>query len=58
MDSYLVSDFVKTAYDEIKARKPYDRSEEDRRYAIVLTELEKVIAYVDYYIDKDANCSK
>jgi hypothetical protein len=35
---------------EIQIAKPDDRSAVDRRYAIVLTELEKIEAYMHYYI--------
>ena len=34
----------------IREQKPNDRSELDRKYAILLTELEKVEAYFHYYI--------
>jgi hypothetical protein len=30
--------------------KPNDRSEADRRYAVAITEMEKVIAYFDTWI--------
>lgn len=30
--------------------KPNDRSEMDRRFAIIITELEKVLAYYQHYI--------
>ena len=37
-------------FEHLKEDKPNDRSELDRRYAIVLTELEKAFAYYDQYI--------
>ena len=36
--------------EHIKAEKPNDRSEIDRRFAIVITDLEKVRAYFYGYI--------
>lgn len=33
-----------------KLNKPNDKSDLDRRYAIVITDLEKVLAYVSQYI--------
>lgn len=38
------------ALELITKLKPNDRSEIDRRCAIVITDLEKIIAYVYYYI--------
>lgn len=34
--------------------KPNDRSEIDRRYAIVITMLEKTVAFFDYFINREA----
>lgn len=34
----------------IRASKPEDRSEYDRRYAVTITDLEKVIAYFVSYV--------
>jgi len=34
----------------LKDMKPDDRSELDRRFAICMTELEKLIAYFEWYI--------
>lgn len=39
-------DVVSTA----KSEKPNDRSDLDRRYAVVITDLEKVLAYTSQYI--------
>lgn len=33
----------------LRAAKPNDRSELDRRYAVTITELEKVVAYFSVY---------
>lgn len=35
--------------------KPMDRSKQDRHYAIILTDLEKIIAYVESYIQDNEN---
>ena len=34
----------------LREMKPNDRSELDRRFAICMTELEKLIAYFEWYI--------
>lgn len=36
---------LKTTYQLLKAAKPDDRSEKARRYAVTITEYEKVISY-------------
>ena len=36
---------LKAALELLKAGKPNDRSEKDRRYAVAITELEKTLAY-------------
>ena len=36
--------------EEVRAKKPNDRSEVDRRYAILITELEKLVAYSEYWL--------
>lgn len=46
---------IKQAIDELIAAKPNDRSEKDRRYAITITEIEKVLAYYQYWIGRDAS---
>jgi hypothetical protein len=38
-------EFLRYALQELKKEKPNDRSELDRRYAICITELEKVIGF-------------
>lgn len=38
-----------TALEQMRQAKPGDRSELDRRYAIAITDLEKVIAYMHTY---------
>jgi hypothetical protein len=40
----------KTALSTLRAVKPEDRSGLDRRYAVTITELEKVFAYYHTYI--------
>jgi hypothetical protein len=35
---------------QMRDAKPNDRSEADRRYAVAITEMEKVIAYFDTWI--------
>lgn len=42
---------LKEAVDAIREAKPDNRSEIDRRYAIVITMLEKAVAFFDYYIN-------
>lgn len=37
----------------LQDHKPNDRSEKDRHYAIVITELEKVYAYYKTFIDTE-----
>jgi hypothetical protein len=44
---------LREALGEIQATKPGDRSEIDRRYAIVITMIEKAIAYFGYYIMRE-----
>jgi hypothetical protein len=34
----------------LRGLKPNDKSDKDRRYAIVLTDLEKAMAYYAYYV--------
>ena len=36
--------------DDLKASKPADHSELDRRYAILITDIEKCIAYLSTYL--------
>ena len=42
------------ALQALRAEKPEDRSEKARRYAIAITELEKVIAYYYMFIEQEA----
>lgn len=41
---------LKAALELLKAGKPNDRSEKDRRYAVAITELEKTLAYFYLYV--------
>jgi hypothetical protein len=41
---------LKDDLEMLRRSKPNDRSEKDRRYAIVITELEKVVAYFAHWI--------
>lgn len=43
---------LKAALAQLQAAKPNDRSEVDRRYAVTITEQEKVIAYYDTFINR------
>jgi hypothetical protein len=49
----MVAALINTAIDGIRQLKPNDRSPKDRRFAVVLTELEKVSAYAQVYIVGD-----
>ncbi len=42
--------FMERCLAEIKADRPNDRSEIDRRYAVTITDFEKVMAYFKTYI--------
>lgn len=48
-DAQILS-LLEMALGGMKAAKPNDRSEKDRHYAVVRTELEKVIAYWECWI--------
>lgn len=41
---------LEEALRKIEEEKPNDRSEKDRKYAIAKTDLEKLIAYCDYFL--------
>lgn len=41
---------LEKALDNLKGLKPEKRSEKARRYSIVITELEKVIAYYNHFV--------
>jgi hypothetical protein len=45
----ISSDFERLL-NRLKASKPDDRSEEDRCWAVTITELEKVIAYYEFWV--------
>jgi len=44
------NDLFEALLSELKFHKPEERSEEARRYAVTITELEKVYAYYILYI--------
>lgn len=41
---------IEEALRVLRVNKPDDRSEQDRRYAVTLTELEKVFSYFQTYV--------
>ena len=45
--------FLREALEALHGRKPNDRSAKDRRYAVTITELEKVVAYFDYFVMRE-----
>lgn len=47
---YEIPSLLYDVLKRLEELKPKDRSETDRRFAIVITELEKIIAYYDYYV--------
>lgn len=52
-DKPTATDVIKSfglALKTLKAAKPEDRSQTDRRYAVTITELEKVMAYFVTYV--------
>lgn len=48
-DDVTLDDLIDT-YRLLKARKPNDRSERDRRWAVTITEYEKVVAYFKTFV--------
>jgi dTDP-D-glucose 4,6-dehydratase len=42
---------LEQALETLSKAKPNDRSEKDRRYAVTITELEKVIAWFKVYVE-------
>ena len=50
----LVNDFAMLIF-ELKNAKPEDRSELARRYAVTITELEKVYSYFRVYVNEQLN---
>jgi hypothetical protein len=49
-ESKSLSD-LEVALETLRNAKPEERSEKARRYAVAITELEKVIAYFKVYIE-------
>jgi len=45
-------ELLKETRDELQNAKPNDRSSVDRAYAICITDLERVTAYFDYWINR------
>ena len=52
MDADEVNQKLAEALAAMKDAKPNDRSEEDRYAAIAITDLEKVIAFYNFYVFK------
>ena len=53
MDTPNALDKLEEALDALRAEKPQERGEDARRYAVAITELEKVIAYfVTFVVEK------
>ena len=50
MDSDPVATALQNALAVLREQKPNDKSEIDRRYAVTITEMEKVIAYYTTFI--------
>ena len=50
MEDLTINDLLNTIMHELEQAKPEERSELARRYAITITELEKVRAYYMIYI--------
>ena len=51
MEEITISELFDALMHDLKQSKPEERSELARRYAITITELEKVRAYDTVYID-------
>lgn len=47
---YDCGEEIKLALQKLREAKPGDKSELDRRFAVTITELEKVYAYFNTYI--------
>jgi hypothetical protein len=47
---YQIQDKLVAAIDALKDGKPEDRSETARRFAVTITEMEKVLAYFNYFV--------
>jgi len=50
LDKFELNDKLATLLQDFKNSKPNDKSEIDRRYAIVITDLEKAYAYFFTYV--------
>lgn len=50
MNDPTIVEIFEQLFNALKAEKPNDRSEVDRSYAILLTELEKAYSYFIFYI--------
>ena len=50
MDGDPVMTALENALTVLREQKPNDKSEKDRRYAVTITEMEKVIAYYATFI--------
>ena len=46
----IVCQALSDALSTLKNSKPNDRSERDRRYAVLITEMEKVLAYAFLFL--------
>lgn len=46
MEKKTALDYLEKAYSSLQEKKPNDRSERDRLYAIALTDIEKVMVWV------------
>jgi len=49
---HIVMSKLQEALETLRSAKPDDRSEIARRYAVTITEMEKVIAYYATFIEK------
>lgn len=50
MNHQQVYEALQTALDTLRLAKPGDRGEVDRRFAVTITEMEKVVAYFHTYL--------
>lgn len=41
-----------------RAAKPNDRSTQDRAFAVIITDLEKTVAYMDYWVNGNGSGNK
>lgn len=49
---------INTILDDVRYAKPQQRCDEARHYAVVATDLEKVLAYFTYYIADPAEANR